>query len=83
MGARMQSRSKPFDDLTNLLTNAAGAVKGVGDEVLAVGRSQAEKLISGMDLVGRDEFEALKLRVDQLQVENASLKAQVEALGGN
>ncbi|MBC6402043.1 MAG: accessory factor UbiK family protein [Hyphomonadaceae bacterium] len=79
----MQSRSKPFDDLTNLLTNAAGAVKGVGDEVLAVGRSQAEKLISGMDLVGRDEFEALKLRVDQLQVENASLKAQVEALGGN
>lgn len=76
----MQSRSKPLDDLTNLLTNAAGAVKGVGDEFKAVGRSQAEKIIAEMDLVGRDEFEILKARVDQLQAENAALKAQVENL---
>jgi len=39
----MQSKSRPLDDLTNLMTNAVGAVKGVGDEVKAIGRSQAVK----------------------------------------
>ena len=70
----MQSKSRPFDDISNLLTNAAGAIKGVGDEVKAMGRSQAEKLIADMDLVSRDEFEVLKARLDAALAEIDVLK---------
>ena len=76
----MQSKSRPLDDISNLLTNAVGAVKGVGDEVKAVGRAQAEKIIAEMDLVSRDEFEVLKARLDSLQAENDAMKAEIAAL---
>jgi len=72
----MQSKSRPLDDISNLLTNAVGAVKGVGDEVKAMGRSQAEKLIVDMDLVSRDEFEVLKARLDTALAEIATLKSE-------
>ena len=60
----MTGRNKPLDDLSNLMTNAVGAIKGVGDEVKAMGRSQAEKFIQDMDLVSREEFDVLKARLD-------------------
>lgn len=71
----MQSKSRPLDDLSNLLTNAVGAVKGVGDEVKAMGRSQAEKFVADMDLVSREEFDVLKARLDAALGEIESLKA--------
>ena len=76
----MQSKSRPLDDLTNLVTNAAGALKGVGDEVKAMGRSQAERLISEMDLVGRDEFEVLKEMLLASRAEVEVLTKRLEAL---
>ena len=76
----MQSKSRPMDDISNLLTNAVGAVKGVGDEVKAVARAQAEKMIAEMDLVTRDEFEVLKAQLGALAEENASLKADLAKL---
>ncbi len=72
----MQGRNKPLDDLSNLMTNAVGAIKGVGDEVKAMGRSQAEKFVQEMDLVSREEFDVLKARLD------AAL-AEIEALKGS
>ena len=78
----MQSKSRPMDDISNLLTNAVGAVKGVGDEVKSVALSQAEKMIAEMDLVSRDEFEVLKSRLNALAEENASLKADLAKLSG-
>lgn len=71
----MQSKSRPLDDLSNFITNAAGALKGVGDEVKAMTRSQAEKFIADMDLVSRDEHEILKARLDKALAEIESLKA--------
>ena len=76
----MQSKSRPLDDISNLLTNAVGAVKGVGDEAKAIARAQAEKIIAEMDLVTRDEFEVLKSRLNKLMEENASLKADLDKL---
>lgn len=72
----MQSKAKPFDDISNLFTNAAGALKGVGDEVKAMGRSQAERLIADMDLVTRDEFDVLKARLDAALAEIELLKGK-------
>ena len=76
----MQSKSRPMDDISNLLTNAVGAVKGVGDEVKAVARAQAEKMIAEMDLVTRDEFEVLKAQLGVLAEENTALKADLAKL---
>lgn len=76
----MQSKSRALDDLTNLVTNAAGALKGVGDEVKAVGRSQAERLIADMDLVGRDEFEVLKAQLEKQSAEITALTKKVKTL---
>ena len=70
----MQSKSRPLDDLSNFFTNAAGALKGVGDEMKAMTRSQAEKFIADMDLVSRDEHEVLKARLDKALEEIEALK---------
>ena len=74
----MQSKSRPLDDVTNLLTNAAGAFKGLGDEVKAMGRSQGEKFIADMDLVSREEFDVLKARLDLALKEIETLKSQIK-----
>ncbi|MEM7729040.1 MAG: accessory factor UbiK family protein [Pseudomonadota bacterium] len=71
----MQSRNKPLADLSNLVANAVGAAKGVGDELKAVTRSQAEKFIADMDLVTREEFDVLKMRLDAAHAEIETLKA--------
>lgn len=76
----MQTKSKPLDDLTNLMTNAVGAVKGVGDEVKAMGRAQGERLIAEMDLVSRDEFEILKEMFAASQAETEALRKKVASL---
>ena len=70
----MTGKNKPLDDLSNLMTNAVGAIKGVGDEVKAMGRSQADKLIQEMDLVSREEFNVLKARLDAALLEIEALK---------
>jgi BMFP domain-containing protein YqiC len=72
----MQSRNKPLADISNLMANAVGAAKGVGDELKAVTRSQAEKFIADMDLVSRDEFDVLKARLDAALEEIEALKAK-------
>ena len=75
----MTGRNKPLDDLSNLMTNAVGAIKGVGDEVKAMGRSQAEKFVQEMDLVSREEFDVLKARLDAALAEIEALKTGKKA----
>ena len=76
----MQSKSRPLDDLTNLMTNAMGAVKGVGDEVKAIGRSQAERIVADLDLVTRDEYEVLKSMLETSQAEVQALRKDINKL---
>ena len=72
----MQSRNKPLADISNLVANAVGAAKGIGDELKAMTRSQAEKFVADMDLVTRDEFDVLKARLDAALGEIDALKDQ-------
>ena len=76
----MQSKSRPMDDISNLLTNAAGALKGVGDEVKAMRHSQAEKFVADMDLVGREEFDVFKAMMQKSQEEIAALTKEIKTL---
>jgi BMFP domain-containing protein YqiC len=56
----MQTTSSVFDDLARLMTGAMGMAQGAGDEARSFMRSQADRFVAEMDLVGRDEFEAVK-----------------------
>jgi len=62
------------------MTNAMGAVKGVGDEVKAIGRSQAERIVADLDLVTRDEYEVLKSMLETSQAEVEALRKDINKL---
>jgi len=76
----MQTKSPVFEDLSNLMTNAFGAAKGVSDEVRAAARARADAFIADMDLVSRDEFEVVKQMAANAQMEIAELKAEIAKL---
>jgi BMFP domain-containing protein YqiC len=75
-----QTQNRIFDELGRLFTNAAGAAQGVRQEVETVLKTQAERLIADMDLVTREEFEAVRAMAQLAREENEALKARLEAL---
>jgi BMFP domain-containing protein YqiC len=76
----MAQGGKIFDDLGRLMNDAAGVADGVRREVETVIRSQMERVTADMDLVKRDDFEALRELVRNQTDEIARLKAEIEAL---
>ena len=76
----MQSRSRIFDDLSQLMTNAAGVAQGVKDEAETAVKSRMERLIADMDLVTREEFEAVRAMAEKAREENERLEARIAAL---
>jgi len=77
----MQSENPILDQLAKLMTNAAGAAKGVRDEIAVMIKTQAERLVNDLDLVPREEFEAMKTialnarkEVERLNVRIAKLE---------
>lgn len=69
-----------LDDLAKLLTDAAGAAQGVGREIETAFRAQAERALNSMDVVQRDEFEAVRQMAIKARDENAALAARIEEL---
>jgi len=78
--AIMQTRSPIFDDIADIMTSAAGAAAGVGEEMKAVFRTQADRFIADMDLVSREEFEAVKALTQKLHEDNQALRSEIDAL---
>ena len=69
-----------LDEFAKLVTDAAGAAQGVRREVETAFRGQAERLLNSMDLVQREEFEAVRDMAARAREENAKLLARIEAL---
>ena len=65
----MQTENRILDDLARLATSALGTASGVRDEIEARLRHQFERLIASMDLVRRDEFEAVKAMAANARLE--------------
>jgi hypothetical protein len=76
----MQTQSPIFDEIAKLMSDAAGAVDGVRREAETVMRSQLQRLIADMDLVPREEFEAVKELAANARAENERLAARLAAL---
>ena len=55
-----QTNNRFFDEIGRLMNDAAGAAQGVKREVDTLVRNQAEKILRDLDVVKREEFEAVK-----------------------
>lgn len=75
-----QTNNRVLDEIAKLLSDAAGAADGVRREVATLVRSQGERLLSDMDVVTRDEFEAVKAMAAKAREENDALAARLAAL---
>jgi BMFP domain-containing protein YqiC len=75
-----QTSNRFFDEIGRLMNDAAGAAQGVKREVDTLWRNQAEKFLRDMDLVKREEFEAVKDMARLAREENEALKTRIDAL---
>ncbi len=76
----MQTRNKMFDDLSQIMTNALGVAQGAKDEAEAAMKSWMDRWLADRDLVTREEFDAVRAMAQKAREENEALKARIEAL---
>jgi len=75
-----QTTGRFFDELGKLITDAAGAAEGVRKEIDSIVRAQAERVLNNLDVVQREEFEAVKAMAQKAREENERLVARIAAL---
>ncbi len=75
-----QTRARIFDDFARLMTDAAGVAHGVRREAETAVKTQAERLLATMNVVSREEFEAVREMAALARDENEMLKARIAAL---
>jgi hypothetical protein len=75
-----QTSNRFFDEIGRLMNDAAGAAQGVKREVDSVMRNQAERFLRDLDLVKREEFDAVKDMARLAREENEALKTRIAAL---
>ncbi|MFC4624872.1 accessory factor UbiK family protein [Daeguia caeni] len=72
--------NRVLDELAKLVTDAAGAAQGVRREVETALRSQSERVLNALDVVQREDFEAVRELAIKARTENSALLAKIEAL---
>ncbi len=76
----MQTDNRILDGVARLFTDAAGAAQSVRSEVDTFMRQRLERLVTDMDFVPREEFEAVKAMAAKARAENEKLEARLAAL---
>ncbi len=76
----MTQGSKIFDELGKLMNNAAGVADGVRREVDTMVKAQLERMVADMELVKREDFDALRELVQTQDTEIQALKAEIASL---
>ncbi len=76
----MQTTGRLFDDLSKLMTNAAGVAQGMRGEAEQAVRALAERWVAEANLVTRDEFDAVREMAVRAREENERLEARIAAL---
>lgn len=75
-----QTSNRILDDLARLMTDAAGAAQGLRGEMQTLMRSQGERFLRDMDLVQREEFEAVRAMAAKAREENERLETRLAAI---
>jgi BMFP domain-containing protein YqiC len=76
----MQSQNRFFDDIARVAGGAVSALSGVRSEIEARLRDQLERILAGMDLVSREEFEAVKAMAAKARDEQEVLLVRIAEL---
>ena len=75
-----QTSNRLFDEFARLMNDAAGMASGVRREFDTLVRHQADRVLRDLDLVRREEFEAVKEMARLAREENEALQARIAAL---
>jgi BMFP domain-containing protein YqiC len=75
-----QTTNRFLDEMARLMNDAAGMASGVKREFDTVVRSQADRILRDLDVVKREEFEAVKEMARLAREENEALKGRIAAL---
>jgi len=75
-----QTSNRFFDEVARLMNDAAGVAQGIKREVDTLFKTQAEKWLRDLDLVKREEFEAVKDMARLAREENEVLRTRLAAL---
>src|SRR6266516_6224393 len=78
--AMTQPTNRFFDEMARLMNDAAGVASGVRREFDNVVRNQADRILRDLDVVKREEFEAVKEMARLAREENEALRARLEVL---
>ena len=76
----MQSENRLFDDFVKMMNGAAGTLAGMGREAEGAFKERVKEWVGGLDLVSRDEFEAVKAMAAVARDEVEALKAKIDSL---
>jgi len=75
-----QTDNRVFDQFAKLMTEAAGAAQGAKREMETIFKAQGEKMLREMDVVSREEFDAVKAMAEKAREENEMLEARIAKL---
>ena len=75
-----QTSNRVLDEFAKLMTDAAGVAQGVRREVETAVRSQAERFLGDMDVVQREEFEAVREMAVRAREENEALRRRLDTI---
>jgi len=76
----VQTTNRFFDEIARLMNDATGVAHGVRREVDTLFKTQAERILRDLDVVSREEFDAVKEMVRLAREENEELKTRIAAL---
>jgi hypothetical protein len=76
----MQTRSKFFDDMSQLMTNAMGVAQGARTEAETAMKGWIDRWLADRDFVTREEFDAVRAMAQKAREENEALAARIAAL---
>jgi hypothetical protein len=76
----MQTSNRLLDDLAKMASGAASTLVGVKQELDALVRQRVERLVAGLDLIGRDEFEAVRALAVNARAEQEKLERRLADL---
>ena len=77
-----QTTNRFFDEMARLMNDAAGVASGVRREFDTMFRNQADRILRDLDVVKREEFEAVKEMARLAREENEALKGRIAVLEG-